>query len=340
MGDLATEMTRVKAEVDSLILDRLLPKSDSCREIDLLYRMMRDYPQRPAKGLRPLICVASCRAFGGKEDDALITAASLELFHNWILIHDDIEDASEMRRGSPVLNKKYDWALALNAGDALHARMWGALLENRSRLGPQKALRILDEFYRMINETTEGQHVELSWVVGKRWDLREDDYYMMSTKKTSWYTSIAPLRLGALIADADERDIESLVPIGTKLGVGFQIQDDALNLCGDGKYGKEIAEDLLEGKRTLILIHLLSRCTETERGSVIATMNKKREEKTDVGQVLDLIYKYGAIDYAREKARSLVDEARAGLKRLSWRGDAKWVTLIDDVARFAVDRKW
>src|SRR5713226_3388119 len=185
-------MARLKARVDAQILDHLLPASASNREVDLLYKMMRDYPQRQAKGLRPFICIAACRAFGGKEEDAFLTAASLELFQNWILIHDDIEDASEMRRGSPALHKKYDWTLALNAGDALHARMWGALLDNETRLGPTKTLRILGEFYKMINETTEGQHIELGWVVGRRWDLSEGDYYLMCTKKTSWYTTIAP----------------------------------------------------------------------------------------------------------------------------------------------------
>ena len=340
MSALATQMARVKARVDGQILDHILPSSASYHEVDLLYKMMRDYPQRQAKGLRPFICIASCRAFGGAEEDAFLTAASLELFQNWILIHDDIEDASEMRRGSPALHKKYDWTLALNAGDALHARMWGALLDNETRLGQAKTLRVMGEFYKMINETTEGQHIELGWVVGKRWDLSEEDYYMMCTKKTSWYTSIAPLRLGGMIADADERDLESLISIGTKLGVGFQIQDDVLNLSGDAKYGKQIADDLLEGKRSLILIHLLRSCSESERTRIIATMNKRRDEKKDVHEILTLIHKYNAIDFARKKAKTLVDEARADLALLSWRGQKEWVHLIDDVARFAVERQW
>jgi geranylgeranyl diphosphate synthase type II len=345
MSDLGREMARVKTRVDAQILDHLLPASASTHEVDLLYKMMRDYPQRQAKGLRPFICIAACRAFGGKEEDAFLTAASLELFQNWILIHDDIEDASEMRRGSPALHKKYDWTLALNAGDALHARMWGALLDNETRLGPTKTLRILAEFYKMINETTEGQHIELGWVVGRRWDLREEDYYLMCTKKTSWYTTIAPLRLGGVIADAHEEDLDRLISIGTKLGVGFQIQDDVLNLSGDEeKYGKEIADDLLEGKRTLILIHLLESCSEAERARFILIMNKRRDEKLEDGdgihEVLALIHKYGAIDYAREKARGLVNEARTELKKLGWKGEREWVVLLDEVARFAVERQW
>ncbi|HEY6282766.1 MAG TPA: polyprenyl synthetase family protein, partial [Nitrososphaerales archaeon] len=124
MSDLEGEMKRIKGMVDGLILNELLPKSSKVREVDLLYKMIRDYPARPAKGMRPFLCVTTSRAAGGTEGEALLTAACIELFQNWILIHDDIEDGSELRRGKPALHRKYDVALALNAGDALHARMW------------------------------------------------------------------------------------------------------------------------------------------------------------------------------------------------------------------------
>ncbi|MDG7016528.1 MAG: polyprenyl synthetase family protein, partial [Nitrososphaerota archaeon] len=133
-------MARVKARVDETILGSLLPESHPVSEIDLLYKMMRDYPSRTAKGLRPFLCVTSCRAMGGTEDDALLTAAGIELFQHWILIHDDIEDESELRRGEPTLHRKYSKPLALNAGDALHSRMWGVLTANEARLGPDRTL--------------------------------------------------------------------------------------------------------------------------------------------------------------------------------------------------------
>ena len=111
------QMAGVKRKVDGLILDELLPRSHPTPEVDLLYRMMRDYPQRGGKGMRPFICVLSFQAFGGRGDEnVLLTASALELFQNWILIHDDIEDGSEMRRGLPALHKKYGVTLALNRG--------------------------------------------------------------------------------------------------------------------------------------------------------------------------------------------------------------------------------
>jgi geranylgeranyl diphosphate synthase, type II len=335
------EMKRVKGRVDALILDEILPKTNAVKEVDLLYKMMRDYPERGGKGMRPFLCVTSCRAFGGDEDEVLLTAASLELFQNWILIHDDIEDGSEMRRGSPSLHRKYDWTLALNAGDALHAQMWHALIGNRTRLGESRALDIMVEFAHMINETTQGQHMELGWVVGKNWQITEEDYYVMCTKKTAWYTAVSPMRLGGIAAGADPESLMPLVDAGTKLGVGFQIHDDVLNLSAGAKYGKQTADDLLEGKRTLILIRLLASLNREEKNRFVEIFGMSRaERKEHVDELLALIEKYKVLDYASERSDALVSQAISILRTVRWGGDAKAVQLIEELARFAIERDW
>jgi geranylgeranyl diphosphate synthase, type II len=343
MPDLQAEMKRVKGKVDDLILAELLPKSSGVREVDLLYKMMRDYPSRTAKGMRPFLCVTTCKAAGGEEDDALLTAACIELFQNWILIHDDIEDGSELRRGEPALHKKYPESLALNAGDALHAKTWEALLKNQRRLGMRKTLAIMDEFSRMVNETTEGQHMELGWVAGKRWDLKEKDYFAMCVRKTSWYTVASPCRLGAIVAGAPPGVLKELKGFGVSLGVAFQIQDDSLNLVGDAKkYGKAKSDDILEGKRTLILLHLLAVASQSERDKVVAIMNKDRSAKTaaDVAYVLSLIDRYDAIGFARKRAAELLKEALATLRRIRWKGNEGAAAMLTAYARFAVEREW
>jgi geranylgeranyl diphosphate synthase type II len=344
MGDftpMLQDMARVKHRVDQLILDELLPKSHTVPAIDLLYTMMRDYPERPGKGMRPYLCVTSCKAFGGTEDGCLLTAAAIELFQNWILIHDDIEDGSEMRRGSPSLHKKYGWVLALNTGDALHARMWESLLRNREVLGEVKTLDIMGEFAHMINETTEGQQMELRWVVENDWGMTEEDYYQMCTKKTSWYTVISPMRLGALVAGARSEDIDSLVEPGKKLGVGFQIHDDVLNLSAGAKYGKEAADDLLEGKRTLILIRLLSGADPRDRQRVVDIFSMSREDRRQfMGEILDLIHKYDALGYAVARSTELVRDALSMLKGVKWLDGADAEKRVEEIARFAVERDW
>ncbi|MDG6925548.1 MAG: polyprenyl synthetase family protein [Nitrososphaerota archaeon] len=335
------EMKRVKTRVDGLILDELLPKSHPQREVDLLYRMMRDYPERGGKGMRPFLCVTSCRAFGGDEDEVILTAASLELFQNWILIHDDIEDGSEMRRGSPSLHRKYDWTLALNAGDALHARMWQALLGNKDTLGEARTLAVMGEFAHMIDETTEGQQMELGWVVAKNWQLTEDDYRTMCTKKTSWYTAISPMRLGGIAAGADPDKLAPLVEAGTKLGVGFQIHDDVLNISGGQKYGKQSADDLLEGKRTLILIRLLASLNKDEKKRFVELFNMPRvERRLHIDELIALIEKYRVLDYASERSQELVSQAISVLRKVRWGGDAQAARWIEELSTFAVERDW
>lgn len=340
-----SEMVRVKSAVDEMILKDFLPKQSPIPEVDLLYKMLRDYPARPAKGMRALMCVSACKAFGAKEADVMITAACIEIFQHWILIHDDIEDGSEMRRGSPALHKKYDWRLALNAGDALHAIMWGVLLSNVQRLSQEKTIRVMEEFYTMVSKTTEGQHIELGWVVADRWDLTEEDYFAMCVHKTSWYTAIGPMRLGGVVGGADAGSLRLLVDAGEKLGVGFQIHDDILNLSGDqSKYGKEIGDDLLEGKRTLMLIRLLSLCSEGERERIRVVFRLPREQRRkEVSYVMDLIQKYDTIGYARQTSSRLVSEARAMLGEVKWKRGARAaeaVDCLDAITKFAVERDW
>lgn len=292
-------------------IDSMLPKGHTDPDIEVFYGMLRDYPSRPSKGLRAALCMLTCEAFGGQRSSCLPTAAALEIFQSWVLIHDDIEDDSEMRRGQPVLHRKFGIPMAINAGDALHAKMWEILLENRRYLGDGKTLSILGEFCKMVNETTEGQHLELSWVAKRRWDLTEEDYFFMCGKKTSWYTAITPMRLGAVIADVDSRLMERMVPLGYKLGLAFQIRDDTLNLTAEERYGKELAGDIYESKRTLILIEALRRCGAEDLEVAKRILDKPRSLKTsgEVKWVIDLINRTGSLDYANTVAEKLAYEA-------------------------------
>jgi len=262
----------------------------------------------------------------------LVTSASLELFQNWILIHDDIEDQSDLRRGQPSLHRKYGVELSINAGDALHGKMWELILSNENDLGAETTLSLCSEFTRMLNETTEGQQIELAWTRGNKWEINMDDYLLMVTKKSAWYTCISPSRLGVILSTKDslssiERPrmtqdlLEKLVVIGTSFGIAFQIVDDVLNLTADeSKYGKEILGDLFEGKRTLMLIHLLNTLGDADKTRVISELSKPRENKTveEMKEIYQLMVSSGSIDYARKiamahskKAMKLFEESLA-----------------------------
>lgn len=333
----------LKRQVDGYIFE-MIPPTHDIPEIELLHTMMLDYPSRTGKGLRPGLLMIFNRAFGGKDEKALNTAAALELFQNWIVIHDDIEDQSDMRRGLPTLHIKYGVPLALNAGDALAGKMWELILKNREILGPEKSLTIFDEFLQMYARTTAGQHIELAWEKNNRWDVTEDDYLEMCRRKTAWYTCITPAWVGCLIAGAPNSIRESIVKFGLDLGVAFQIQDDVLNLIGDKeKYGKEIGGDILEGKRTMILINLLGRCSAQEKKFILDFMSKKREDKDPgkVNDMLQLMKKYDSVNYSINMSHSLAKRARETfMDSFDSSIDSEWKSVIIDLIDFVVNREF
>lgn len=282
----------------------VLPQQHENADLNTFYKLIRDYPSRQGKNLRGLFVLLSCEAHGRHWQDALDVAVALELFQNWVLIHDDIEDDSDERRGQPALHKQVGMPVALNVGDALHIYMWQVL--NRESIAP--IIRL--EFIEMIHRTAEGQHLDLSWIAQKRFDVSEEEYLDMVTRKSAYYTVVSPLRLGAMCANV--KPDERLTDAGKDLGIAFQIRDDVLNLSESEGYGKEFAGDLYEAKRTLILVHLFANVTASEKTELIERLAKPRQEKTpeDVKFILEKINRYGSLAYAQRVAEA---KAKSGL---------------------------
>jgi len=279
---------------------------------EYLYGPVASYLRRIGKSVRPALCLATCRAFGGDSDAATISAVAIEMLHNAFLVHDDVEDESELRRGHPTMHAEYGVPLAVNAGDMLNALSLRMLRDNLPRLGPQLTWRVFDEFDHMMRESIEGQAMELGWVRDNRCDLTDADYLRMVLKKTCWYSFIQPCRIGALIATRDALDLDRFNRFGYYLGAAFQIQDDLLNLVGDrGRYGKEIGGDLLEGKRTLMLIHLFRQLKNGDLRQLRGFLSQPRARRSsaEIDWVMDLMRSHGSLDYARTIARQLAGAA-------------------------------
>ena len=278
-----------------------------------LYNLVADYPRRGGRMLRPSLLIATARAFGASLEDAVGTAAAVELLHNAFLVHDDIEDESEERRGRPTLHALHGVAAAINVGDALTLLGLRALIDNRQRLGPRLAMQVMEEAERMARETVEGQAIELGWRRDNALHISDADYLDMVLKKTCWYTTIFPIRAGVLIGTRSNRDLDRFLRFGFFLGAAFQIQDDLLNLQGDPqRYGKELSGDLWEGKRTLMLIHLLRSTAEDERDRLFRFLSMPRRARTpeDVNWVGGLMKQYGSLEHARQVAHGLAGAAR------------------------------
>jgi len=279
-----------------------------------LYDLVPQYPLRAGKGLRPGLCMATCAAFGGTRASVLNSAVALELFHNAFLVHDDVEDGSLSRRGLPTMVAEHGLAIAVNVGDAMNVLSIEPLMRNLEVLGPEVTWRVFCEIQHMAKQSVEGQAMELGWVRDNVVDLVDADYLRMTLKKTCWYTCIHPCRIGAIVASRGAIDADRFNRFGYFMGAAFQIQDDVLNLVADEeKYGKEINGDIWEGKRTLMLIHLLANATGPERERLRAFLATPRDSRRarDVAWVRARMDSYGSIAHARSSAHDLAVAALA-----------------------------
>lgn len=277
-----------------------------------LYDLVADYPSRASRCMRPAICIAAARAFGAKQADAMHCAVSIELLHNALLVVDDIQDGSEQRRGLPTLHRSHGIPLALNVGSTMSILSLVPLLRNVETCGPLVALNIFERAIEVAQQCAEGQALELGWRLDNRVDLTQDDYLGMVLRKTCSYSTMFPMRAGAIVGTRRSAGGDACMRFAFLIGAAFQIQDDLLNIAGDSRrYGKEIAGDLLEGKRTLLTIRLLERCSPSERRFVEMFLGCDREEKTAeaVDSVLRLIREYGCIEDTRRFAQALLGAA-------------------------------
>ena len=316
--------------------------------LGVLYDQIADYPFRLGKGLRPALVYSACQAVGGSEAMAENTATAIELFHNGALVHDDIEDMSDFRRGDETLFRRHGVPIAINTGDATFVFCLSLLLDNVEKLGVRKALRILRDFERLSRESVEGQAIELDWIRQGRFDLGDDDYLKMVYKKTCWYTMIAPLRLGVvagsdagLVAGLEDALID-VMELGYLAGVGFQIQDDLLNLTADEVlYGKEISGDLWEGKRTIMLLHFIRAAPDDQRERAIRLLTRPRPEKDpdEVRWLLHALHEAGSIDYGRDLARQFINSAlEAEGEKLAFMPETRHRRFLREVLNYVIIR--
>lgn len=306
--DLQETMQRMKRAVVDEIL-RLLPRRSPRAE---LYDLMRDYVVREGKGLRPTLTIATCMALGGAADAAVRAAGALEMFHNGFLVHDDIADESTHRRGKPTLHMRHGVGLAVNAGDGMNLFAIDLVLSNLPTRGLAGTLGLIHEVMHMCRETVEGQAIELGWIRRNVVPRRDGDYHRMSLKKTGWYTCISPCRIGAVCAGlTDPALLDRFNDCFRLIGIAFQIQDDVLNLVGEtDQYGKEALGDLLEGKRTVMMIHLFRHASAALRQRMTALNALPRSQKTPAHaqEMLAAMQQAGSIDYAVALADKLAHQ--------------------------------
>ena len=322
------------AKVDELIASYYVGNGSHPDMDAYLYAPLAKYSANGGKRTRPVVCFLGCMAVGGSAELASSAAASVEHFHTAALIHDDIADEGELRRGEPCLHLTMGLGLAINAGDLALSQVTGTVLQD-DRLDDATKVRVLNELVRMTTRTIEGQALDIGWARDARWDISEDDYLAMASHKTAYYSVAVPLACGAIIGGGTDEQVEALRSFGMATGLAFQLQDDLLNLVGDKEsVAKDFRCDITEGKRTLMVVHALANPQVSDELRGILSAHTTDPEL--LARAVELMEQAGSIAHARELSLKLVREAKEALAPVELAQPAK--DLLFSMADFFIER--
>lgn len=251
------------------------------KEIDLYWDINSEYPKRMGKYLRPTLIRLIAETLGTKGTKVLQAAAAMQCSEEWILISDDIEDKSDMRRGKKTLHKLYGQELAINASDCLETIMWKMIIDINNK-------KITDEFYKIIMRTILGQAVEQIWTNNKE-EINNEKYFFVADSKSAYYSIAGPIRLGGLLGKATSRQLERLTDFGLHLGRCFQLVDDIL----------DIEQDKKEGKTTLVTTLGVQKVKEMAR--------KEKVEAEKIFECMTFLKKNKAFEDLKELVNFILD---------------------------------
>lgn len=285
------------------------------------------------KKIRPSLAVLSCQAVGGKSEYALKTAAAIELIHTFSLIHDDIMDKDDMRRGEPSVHVLWGEPMAILAGDTLFSKAFETVIRTK----------IDDTSYKRVNEALavvvdscikicEGQACDMSFE--EKFDVKESEYMNMIYKKTAALIAAAT-KAGAIMGGGNPEQVEALSEYGRLIGLSFQIQDDYLDVVSDAEsLGKPVGSDIVEGKMTLMVVKALAEASPEDKETLITILKENNPERVD--EAISIFEKYGSIKYTHDLALENVRKAKELLDILD-DSEAKDALLL--IADFVLQRQ-
>lgn len=265
-----------------------------------------------AKRIRPLLTLLAAGIINGKPRDAKPAALAIEMLHNFTLIHDDIMDNADTRRGQPSVFKKWDISTAILSGDVLFAKSYSKLRE--LNVSAQIFLSIFDEFNEAVVTVCEGQALDMEFETQDVVKIHE--YENMIYCKTAALLK-SSLVIGGMVAGANNEQVQHLDVIGRKLGVAFQMQDDLLDAIGDSeKFGKVKGGDIIAGKKTFLMIDLLSKLNESDREIVLKKVSEASIHSNYVSDIIEAMYKYEVISETKQKVEYLYNMCFNSLSKL------------------------
>lgn len=298
-------------DTERKIIDAKLKSALNNRKPFSLYDPASYILESNGKRLRPLLVLLSAKAVGGDHKKFYNAALSVEMLHNFTLVHDDIMDNADLRRGNLTLHKKYNLNTAILTGDILAAVAYEFLLKD-CRVNAKEAL---ESFTRGLVEVCEGQSLDTDFETRKNVSLKE--YIVMIEKKTAALARTC-CELGAYLANGKKDDIKSLSDYGKYLGIAFQIQDDLLDITADKtEFGKRIGGDLLEGKKTYLFIKALEKAKGKDKADFEKVIYNKGIKESEIEKYKLLYEKLGVLDDAKSAIKSYTKKALASINKLS-----------------------
>jgi len=327
-GEIVDYLKKSKPEIDKII-EKYLPKKATKEWLEFAFGKPRysynleaadnalikpiwDFIDRGGKRWRPILFLLITEAVGGDIEKVKDFVVIPELVHNGTIIVDDIEDQGELRRGKPCLHKIFGLDVALNAGNVIYFLPLLALIKNKGRFKSETLVKAYEVYIQEMVNLGFGQGTDIYWHKGKGKKINEEEYLQMCAFKTGCLARMAA-KMAVILSGGSEELVEKVGRVAEAMGVAFQIQDDILDISLTGgereKFGKSFGNDIKEGKRTLMVIHTLKKATESDKKRLIEILNKHTDNLEERREAIEIIKKYGSVEYTKEIARKIIKDA-------------------------------
>jgi geranylgeranyl diphosphate synthase type I len=342
------EIKILQREIDTRLEKFFKEKIKEIRKISPLLREVTnncgEFILKGGKRIRPILFYYGYLAAGGRNKKAILDASiSIEIIHNYLLIHDDIIDRDELRRGKPTFHQKYkeiyqNEHLGISAGIVTGdlASIFGYEILAKSNFSDFLKVKAINNLNQILIDVGAGQILDT--FLGIDHQLSQDEIFKILEYKTARYTIEGPLYLGAILAGANEKILKQISQFAIPLGIAFQIQDDILGMFGnEKKLGKPVGSDLKEGKQTLLIFKARKLANKKEKQTIEQALGNPKLTKKQLEKVREIIIKTSSLDFAKNLAKKLVSQSKSIIKKSNFPTNFK--EFLIKLADFIIERE-